>query len=63
MQVKQVIESKDGKAELIMELTEKQLQFLVEVGLSVLTKQGADLFLMNDDFKDHQITPDSESIQ
>lgn len=46
-----------------MELTDEQLKFLVEVGLNVVMKNGAGLFITSRDYPAYAMGPMSEKPQ
>jgi hypothetical protein len=62
MQIKSLVETEDGAAEIQANLSEEQVKFLVEVGLNVVRAKGAQPFLAKTEVDVHQLVQGTGAV-
>lgn len=63
MQIDKIIETPEGAVQIQANLSEEQVQFLLEVGLNVVLSKGAKPFLAKNEFTRDQIQQGTATIQ
>lgn len=63
MKIHQTIETPEGIVEVNGELSQQQVQFLIEVGLNVILAKGAQPFITDTDFTPEQIHQGTDVAQ
>ncbi len=63
MQINTVVETAEGQVEVVANLTDDQVKFLLEVGLNVVLAKGAKPFLTKDDYPEVQLHDGNQTAQ